>query len=193
MHLREPTNVAEVAEGLCTLANEQQLPRYGALGSGHRGWAMAEQGRTDEGILLIRAGLALPPHHPEMLRELSEALARAGQFEEALAAIEQAFSAVGELHIYLPDELWWRGELHLRCGDETKAAGDFQEAIAVARRIGSKAYELRAATSLARMIAKQGKRDEARTMLGEIYNWFTEGFNTADLKDARALLDELRN
>ena len=116
---------------------------------------------------------------------LSEAQARAGQIEEALATIEQAFSAVGEQQCCLPGVLWWRGELHLKRGDETKAAGDFREAIAVARRIGSKAYELRATTSLARLLDKQGKRDEARAMLADIYNQFTEGFDTADLKDAK--------
>ena len=162
----------------------------------YRGWAMAEQGRTDEGVALIRtvldssATLGLPAN-AETLRVSSEAQARAGQLEEALATIEQAFSAVGEMQIHLPGVLWRRGELHLRRGDETQAAADFREAIAVARRIGSKAYELRATTSLARLLAKQGKRDEARAMLAEIYNWFTEGFDTADLKDAKALLEEL--
>jgi predicted ATPase len=87
--------------------------------------------------------------------------------------------------------LWWRGELHLKRSDETKAAGDFREAVAVARRIGAKAYELRATTSLARLLAKQGNREEARAMLAEIYNWFTKGFDTADLKDAKALLVQL--
>src|SRR5208283_6199544 len=117
--------------------------------------------------------------------------ARAGQMEEALATIEQAFSAVGEMQLWLPGVLWWRGELYLKRGDETRAAGDFRETIAVARRIGSKAFELRATTSLARLLDRQGKRDEARTMLADIYGWFTEGFDTADLKDAKALLDEL--
>jgi adenylate cyclase len=121
----------------------------------------------------------------------SEWQARAGQLEEALATIEQAFSAVGEMQIYLPGVLWWRGELHLKRGDETKAAADFREAVVAARRMGSKAFELRATTSLARLLAKQGKRVEARAMLSEIYNWFTEGSDTADLKDAKALLDEL--
>ena len=75
--------------------------------------------------------------------------------------------------------------------EETLAGRDFREAITVSRRMGSKAYELRATTSLARLLAKQGKRDEARAMLADIYNRFTEGFDTADLKDAKALLDEL--
>jgi tetratricopeptide (TPR) repeat protein len=201
--LREPGNVHEVAERLSTLASEQQLPDGVAYASVGRGWAMAEQGRTDEGIALIRAGidsqvaLGISGNRLEdmlwSLKTLSEAQARAGQLEEALATIEQAFSAVGEMQFYLPGVLWWRGELHLRRGDETKAADDFQEAIAVARRTGSKAYELRATTSLARLLDKRGEREEARTMLAGIYNWFTEGFDTADLKDAKSLLDELSN
>ena len=197
MNLREHGTVREAAERLCALASEQQLPQFVAQGSVYRGWAMAEQGRTDEGIALIRAGLdslatlGTRVGLPQYLIALSEAQARAGQMEEALAAIEQAFSAVGEQQRWLPGVFWWRGELYLKRGDETKAVGDFREAIAVARRMGSKAYELRAATSLARLLEKQGNRDDARAMLAAIYNQFTEGFDTADLKDAKALLDQL--
>ena len=196
MELREPAHLHEVAERLFTLASELQMPQYVASGSIYRGWTMAEQGRTNEGIALIRAGLDSAatlglPANAETLRVSSEWQARAGQLEEALATIEQAFSAVGEMQIYLPGVLWWRGELHLKRGDETKAAADFREAVVAARRMGSKAFELRATTSLARLLAKQGKRVEARAMLSEIYNWFTEGFDTADLKGAKALLDEL--
>jgi len=197
MGLREPGPVREAAERLSTLASEQKLTQFVASGSVYRGWAMAEQGRTDEGIALIRHGVdsALTLGNrlglPRSLIALSEAQVLAGQMEEALATIEQALSAVGEQQIFLPYVLWRRGDLHLRRGDETMAAGDFREAIAVARRIGSKAFELRATTSLARLLDRQGKRDEARTMLADIYGWFTEGFDTADLKDAKALLDEL--
>jgi predicted ATPase len=88
-----------------------------------------------------------------------------------------------------------RGELRL-LGDGGKAhfklaEQDFREAIQIARRMSAKSLELQAATSLARLLAQQGRRDEARAMLAEIYNWFTEGFDTADLKDAKALLEEL--
>jgi class 3 adenylate cyclase/tetratricopeptide (TPR) repeat protein len=196
VYLREPAHVHEVAERLFTLASELQMPPYVASGSFYRGWAMAEQGRPDEGVALIRtvldsaATLGLPAN-AETLRVSSEAQARAGQLEEALATIEQAFSAVGEQQIFLPEVLWWRGELHLMRGEETLAGRDFQETITVSRRMGSKAYELRATTSLARLLGKQGRRDEARAMLSEIYNWFTEGFDIADLKDAKALLDAL--
>jgi len=157
---------------------------------------MAEQGRPDEGIALIRtvldsaATLGLPAN-AETLRVSSEAQARSGQLEEALAAIEQAFTAVGEQQILLPGVLWQRGDVHQRRGDEPRADRDFRETIAVARRMGSKALELRATTSLARLLDRQGKRHEARAMLADIYNWFTEGFDTADLKDAKALLDQL--
>jgi tetratricopeptide (TPR) repeat protein len=195
IQLREPGNVQEVAERLLTLASEQH-PAFVDDASVYRGWAMAEQGRTDEGIALIRAGLDSYVtigfrSDAFTLRLLSEAQARAGQLEEALATIEQAFSSVGEKQIDLPGVLWWRGELHLRRGDETKSACDFREAIRVARRIGSKAYELRAITSLARLLAKQGRHEEARAMLADIYGWFSEGFDTADLKEAKTLLDEL--
>jgi predicted ATPase len=81
--------------------------------------------------------------------------------------------------------------LRLEQGQAELAGGDFREAIALARSMGAKAWELRATMSVARLLAKQGRRDEARAMLAEIYDWFTEGFDTADLKDAKALLDEL--
>ena len=196
VYLREPVHLHEVAERLFTLASELQMPQYVASGSFYRGWAMAEQGRTNEGVALIRtvldsaAALGLPAN-AETLRVSSEAQARGGQLEEALATVEQALSAVGERQIFLPEVLWWRGELHLMRGEGTLAGRDFRETITVSRRMSSKAYELRATTSLARLLDRQGKRDEARAMLAEIYNWFTEGFDTADLKDAKALLDQL--
>jgi predicted ATPase/class 3 adenylate cyclase len=198
MDLREPGEVQEVAERLSTIANEEQHRNYFIVASICRGWAMAEQGRTEEGIALIRSGFDFAMaqgnrlNNLPFLNALSEAQARAGQLEAALVTTEQAFSAVGEQKIYLPGVLRWRGELCLKRGEETQADRDFGEAIAVARRIGSKAYELRATTSLARMLAKQGKREEARVTLAEIYNWFTEGFDTADLKDANSLLQELK-
>jgi predicted ATPase len=81
--------------------------------------------------------------------------------------------------------------LRLEVGQAEPAEADFREAIALAQKMQAKSWELRATTSLSRLLASQGKRDEARAMLADIYNWFTEGFDTADLKDAKALLDEL--
>jgi predicted ATPase len=78
-----------------------------------------------------------------------------------------------------------------KCSNAAEAQSCFQRAIEIARNQSAKSWELRATTSLARLLAKQGKRDEARTMLSDIYGWFTEGFDTADLKDAKALLNDL--
>jgi predicted ATPase len=86
-----------------------------------------------------------------------------------------------------------RGEIWLKLGQTESAEADFREAIVMARSMSAKAWELRTTLSLARLLYNQRRRDEARTMLADIYGWFTEGFGTADLKDAKALLDELAN
>jgi predicted ATPase len=108
---------------------------------------------------------------------------------EALVAAEENENRECESEIHR-----LKGELLLRQGNAnaSEAQNCFQRAIDIARKQSAKSWELRATTSLARLLAKQGCRDDARTMLAEIYGWFTEGFDTADLKDAKALLDELR-
>jgi hypothetical protein len=93
--------------------------------------------------------------------------------------------------VYRPNALTCRGDLRLKLAQTELAEADFHEAIALAQKMQAKAFELRATISLARLLDQQGKRDEARTMLADIYNWFTEGFDTADLKDAKALIGEL--
>jgi tetratricopeptide (TPR) repeat protein len=196
LDLRESSNLQKAAERLITVAKEAQLADHLVVALVCCGWALAEQGCAGEGIELIRDGLVVA-HDSGLLEAavflcaLSEAQGHAGQLEEALATIEQALLALGERQFYLPSLLWRRGELHLRHGEESKADADLREAIAVARRIGSKAYELRSTTSLARLLRDTNRRDEARAKLAEIYNCFTEGFDTADLKDAKALLNEL--
>ena len=116
----------------------------------------------------------------------------AGDIDGALATVEQALQAnPSELTTRL-GALRLRGELRLIQGQTELAEADFREALALAQKMGAKALELGTTTSLARLLDKQGRRDEARSMLAEIYNWFTEGFDTADLKDAKALLDELQ-
>ena len=109
----------------------------------------------------------------------------------ALEAFEQALQANPDELIYQPEILRLCGQSRLKLGEPELAEADFREAIALAQKMEAKAWELRATTSLARLLGSQGRRDEARAMLSEIYGWFTEGFDTADLKDAKALLDEL--
>jgi len=127
----------------------------------------------------------------ESLTLLAEAQALDGEIDDALLTIDEALQANPEELQWRPNALTCRGELRLKVGQTQLAETDFHDAIALAQKMQAKAWELRATISLARLLAKQGRRDEARTMLAEIYNWFTEGFDTADLIDAKALLDEL--
>jgi predicted ATPase len=166
-----------------------------------RGWAMAEQGRDQEGIALIQEGLAAScatgaglfrPYHFCLL---AEAYKNTSRFDDGLTALTEALAAADEHENrgFEAEIYRLKGELLLRQNHSNTAEvrSSFEHAIEIARRQSGKSLELRATTSLARMLAEQGGRDEARAMLAEIYNWFTEGFDTADLKEARALLDEL--
>ena len=161
------------------------------------GWARAQLGRAGEGATLIRQGIAglaeigSRAFITDHLTRLAEAQALDGKIDGALITIEEALQANPEELFYRPNALICRGELRLKLGQTGLAAADFREAIALAQKMTAKAWELRATTSLARLLASQGNRDKARTMLAEIYSWFTEGFDTADLIDAKALLDEL--
>jgi tetratricopeptide (TPR) repeat protein len=115
----------------------------------------------------------------------------AGDIDGALATAEQVFQANSLNPTTRIRALRLRGELRLIQGQIEPAEANFREAIALAQKMGAKAPELGVTTSLARLLDKQGRRDEARAMLAEIYRSFTEGFDTADLKDAKALLGEL--
>jgi len=113
---------------------------------------------------------------------------------EGLDIVDRAIAkvAVGGVWLFEADLYRLRGEFLLMAGrPEKEAEAAFREAITIARQRQAKSFELRATICLARLLARQGRREEARTMLAEIYGWFTEGFDTADLKDAKALLDEL--
>jgi hypothetical protein len=161
------------------------------------GLALAHLGRAKEGIALIRQGIAsvleVGSRAGITYCGLSSAAAqeRGGAIVDALETLEQALQANPEELIHRPEMLTLRGELWLKQGDTALAEADFHEAIAFARSMGAKMPELQATTNLARMLTTHGRRDEARTMLAEIYGWFTEGFDTAPLKDASALLDQL--
>ena len=126
---------------------------------------------------------------------VAEAYLAAGCPRDGLEAVGEGLELVRRTgtRLFEAEMRRLRGELLLLGNNraETEAAKCFRDAIEVARRQSAKSLELRATMSLARLLAQRGRRDEARTMLAEIYNWFTEGFDTADLKDAKALLDEL--
>jgi predicted ATPase len=161
------------------------------------GVARAHLGHASEGVALIRRALT-DLHNigtrmgiTRAMMCLAEAQGLAGSIAEALESIEIAFQVLPDELAYRPEILRVRGELRLKQRKPELAEADFRQAIALARTMAAKAWELRATTSLARLLRDTGRRDEARTMLADIYNWFTEGFDTADWKEAKALLDEL--
>jgi predicted ATPase len=132
---------------------------------------------------------------PLFLTLLAEALAFAGEIEEGLAALDDALARAA-----VSGAKGWDAEIHRLRGeltgrlpypDPAKAEESFRTALAITREQGTRGYELRAATSLARLWREQGRQGEARDLLAPVYGWFTEGFDTPDLKEAKALLDAL--
>jgi tetratricopeptide (TPR) repeat protein len=195
--LREPQRAEVAATQALAIAEEHDFPAPTNMTRTTLGWARAQLGRADEGSALIRQGLAglvevgIRLNVTEHLTRLAEAQALDGKNGDALDTIEEALQANPEELYFRPETLRIRGDLRLELGQTQLAEADFREGIALAQTMSAKAWELRTATSLARLLDKQGQRDEARAMLTGIYNWFTEGFDTADLKDAKALLDGL--
>jgi predicted ATPase len=198
---REARAAQEASERMMTLSTEHGFTFWLAVSSTLRGAAMARQERFEEGVAQIQEGLAAlraagaENGRPHSLNLLAETWMKTGRLDDALGALTEALAAAQENEDRHHEAETHRleGELLLKQdgSNSAEAQSCFERAIGIARRQSAKSWELRATTSLARLLAKQGRRDEARTMLAEIYNWFTEGFDTADLKDARALLDEL--
>jgi predicted ATPase len=199
------------------LAAEQGFPHWLALGTSWQGWALAEQGEAEKGIVQIRQGLAAVRAMgaelagPTYLALLAEAYGKVGEAEQGLGAIVDALAQVEQT-----GERWYEAELYRLKGELTLAQSKVQSlkskvtdprplapdpqgeaeacfltAIEIAQKQQAKSLELRAATSLARLWQQPGKREEAHQMLSEIYGWFTEGFDTKDLQEAQALLGEL--
>jgi predicted ATPase len=172
-----------------------------ALATSLHGWAIAEQGRNEEGIAQIQEVLAASgATGAELLRRhflclLAEACTQTGRLDDGLNAVAEAQSIADrtEVRVYEAEMHRLKGELLLKQDQSNapEAQRCFERAIEIARKQSAKSLELRATTSLARLLAQQRRPNEARTMLAEIYGWFTEGFDTADLKDAKALLDQL--
>ena len=192
----------KLAEELLILAEEKHAPFFAALGTMQRGVALAVTGDAETEVPMIEAGIAQYRSTnstwliPWYLTRLAEAQAKLGHYDEAWQRIFEAFEEMEK-----GGEVQHQAEINRVAGqiallspeiDVAKAERYFEKAIVVARQQQAKSWELRAAMSMARLWCDQGKRDEARELLAPVYGWFTEGFDTLDLKEAKALLEELR-
>jgi predicted ATPase len=198
---RDVQAVHEHAEAAVALATEQGFPFWVAWGTGMRGWALAMQGQGEAEVTQVCQGIAARRATgaalfvPYMCTLLAEVCDHLGHPEDGLQALAEAYTLV-EQH----DERWWEAEIHRLRGvlllrqpgtPQAEAETWLQRALDVAHRQEAKSLELRAAMSLSRLWQQQGKQVEARAPLAPIYSWFTEGFDTADLQEAKALLEEL--
>jgi predicted ATPase len=187
------------AHELIAVATEQGFPHWRAQGTINRGWVKVKNGDVTEGISLLRSGSAgyratgTEAWMPYFIALLAAACEIAGQVEEGLTLLDEALQIVERT-----GERWFaaelnrhKGQLLLRQGHPEAAEELYFKALSIAEEQGAKLWELRAAASLARLRRDQGCVTEARELLAPIYGWFTEGFNTPDLKESRALLDEL--
>jgi predicted ATPase/class 3 adenylate cyclase len=198
---RDVPAVHEQAEAAVALSTEQGFPLWAAQGTSLRGWVLAMQGQGEEGVAQVRQGIAAwratgaMLHVPYFCTVLAEISAHLGHPADGLQALAEAHTLVEE-----HEERYWdaeicrlRGVLLLRQPGTPPAEAEtwLQRALDVARRQEAKSLELRTAMSLSRLWQQQGKRDAARALLAPIYGWFTEGFDTADLQEAKALLEEV--
>jgi len=216
--LRETQAVQQRAEALIALCNEQGFVTHAGLATLWRDWALVMQGQAEDRIKYIQKNLAASRAAGiELLRShalalLAEACGKTGQVEEGLTALAEALAAADKT-----GERWCEAELYRLKGEltlqqfkiqsskfkvdnpqsafrnpQSEAEACFLKAIDIVRRQQAKSLELRAVMSLARLWQSQGKKAEARQMLAGIYGWFTEGFDTKELQEAKALLQELQ-
>jgi predicted ATPase len=200
-HRREVPAVQAQADALLTLATAQGFPRMVGVGLFCRGYALAMQGQGEAGLVQMRQGQAAivatgnELGQASLLPVVAEVAGSIGQVAEGLRLLAQA------LHLFeasergdtLTEVYRLQGDLLLQQAnpDAARAEAYFQQALAIARRQQAKSWELRAAMSLSRLWQQQGKRAEAYDLLAPVYGWFTEGFDTADLQEAKALLEAL--
>ena len=195
---RDAQALKDDAEELMRLSNEK-VPGWSGEGTRFRGEALAMLGQVQEGMAQMREGMAA--HQSVGVRldlsgklgSLAEAQAKAGRPGEGLTTLAEALALVEQT-----DERHWEAELYrlraellLMQGDDAGAEASLQKAVEVARRQQAKSWELRATVSLYHLWQEQDRMDEARQMLAEIYGWFAEGFDTPDLQEAKALIEEL--
>jgi class 3 adenylate cyclase/predicted ATPase len=198
---REEAVVEESTDVAMKISEDQGFPFFRLLSAALRGSALVARGATTEGVAATREALAVyqeiggQVYVPELLGLLGVGLAEMGRLEEALKTIAEALQRAEK-----SQDRWWQAELHRVRGELTaRLPGDhaaaaeaaFQEALDVARTHGAKSWELRAAVSLARLWRRGGKTARAQRLLRDVYGWFSEGFDTADLREAAMLLAEL--
>jgi predicted ATPase len=198
---REVRCTQERTEAAIRLAKQQGFPYWIAFGTILHSWGLAHQGQAQEGIEQIQQGLrAFCTTGAEMLRPyflalLAEVQRIIGQPETGLTVLAEALTLTDATRVqwYEPELYRLKGELLLQQSSDNQADAEtcFIQAITIAQNQQAKSWELRASTSLARLWHQQGKCQEAHDLLAPVYNWFTEGFDTADLKEAKALLDDL--
>jgi class 3 adenylate cyclase/predicted ATPase len=198
---REPDAVVERANQAIEFASENGFPQFLAWGKAPLGWALAARGEHLQGVDLIREGLTDASEtgsqnfRPYFIALLGEALVSGGQKGAALKTFRDELALDADERLWLPELHRLRGELSLdnSPNGNKKAERCFKKSMEIARNQEAKSLELRAAMSLARLWQNRGKRRDARELLAPIYEWFTEGFDTADLQEAKCLLDELRD
>jgi tetratricopeptide (TPR) repeat protein len=190
----------EHAEAGIVLAAEYGFTTTLPIVMSQQGWALVLLGKVEEGFDQISRGMAILPQGAGvslyLFRHLlAEGYLLAKRADDGLRVVSEGLRDLegGKRHMDHAELYRLKGELLLlqNASGATEAESCFREAIGIARRQQAKSWELRATMSLARLLAKHGRRDEARAILAEIYDWFTEGFDTADLKDAKALLEQL--
>jgi adenylate cyclase len=199
---RETSAIREHAEAAIALATEHGFPYWKGWAASLQGWVLAQTGEGEAGIARIRQGLATHLStggafdRPYMLALLAEAYEGAGRVDEALVVVDEALASVRAT-----DERYYEAELHRLKGASLLVQGEgaglaqaetcFKHAIEIARQQRSRSLELRAVMSLSRLWQRRGKVQQAQELLAAIYGWFSEGFNTSDLREAKALLAEL--
>jgi class 3 adenylate cyclase/tetratricopeptide (TPR) repeat protein len=196
VQLNEHEAAKKFAEESINLSAQNGFPILGDLSRMVLGRAYASLGRAAEGVSLLREAIAALPETDRngmttFLGWLAEAQALDGAPSEALVTIEQALGTNPMERAAAGDALRIRGELRINVGQTESAEADFRESIARSQNIGAKSLELRANIGLVGLLRVTNRCDEARATLADIYNWFTEGFDTAELKDAKALLTDL--
>ena len=197
---RKIQTTQQLAETVITFSNKQDFKMIKAIGRIIKGWCLVEQGQVNEGISQLRQGLSeyratgAEAFRPYFLAMLADSYRRIGKAEEGLLVVTEALGQVqkGQEHQHEAELYRLKGELLWMQGCHPAEIEEcFYQSLDIARQQKAKSWELRTVMSLSRLREKQGKREEAHQMLAEIYKWFSEGFETADLKEANALLREL--